>query len=171
MADGKDNEGSSVPPLLDAAKFIRQYEGAFPQLLPSSRVMVSDDTRPFCAEKNNIDCEKIDFNRKKRPRVSFEESVFEDPWDELGGGTTVQEAYSKIPGLCSSLVGFISQEEGKKRKQSNGYNRFYNGRIHGGRGRGNVRRGRGGRRSNSSGRGRGNRIDRADFPMAFSGRQ
>ena len=171
MADGKPNKNSSAPPpLLEPAKFIRQYEEAHPQNVQSSRGELSEDTKPFCADLllNNQD-KNIEFNRKKRPRISSEESVFENPWQELEGGTTVHEAYSKIPGLCSSLADLISQQKGKRQSQRNGYNGFHSGRKHIGRRSGNSRRGTRGRRSNS--RGRGNHIDRRDFPITFSGRR
>ena len=156
-------EGSAPPPLLDPAQFIRQYEQSHPGASPNvqySRAIRSDDTNPFSVESLKKADGQPDFNRKKRPRASSEESVFEDPWEQLGGGTTVQEAFSKIPGLFANLGSVMARERGKNKNRWNGFNRFQRGHQRGGRGGENNGRGRGGR-GRGRGRGVGGAVDEA----------
>ena len=169
MADGfgdlKDTKKSSTPPLLNPVQFIKQYEQTHPPNIQLSKAVRSEDTKPFFAGKIGQSDVNVVCNRKKRQRTDSAESVFEDPWQELGGGTTASEAYSKIPGLFSTLGDLILRE--KEKSQRVGRGRFQKGLS--GRTRENGRR-RSHGRGRGRGRGRGNNIKRENFPMSFSGR-
>ena len=166
-----DPSSCAPPPVLDPAQSVGQhnqpYARSSPDLQYQYRAVCSVDTNPFSVESLNELNRNLHVNKNKRPRASSEETVFDDPWEGISSGTTVEGASAKINELRRSLGDFGSQRRGPNQNRWRGSNRHH----HGGRGRGNNKRRRGGSGGGRRGRGRGNSVYRGHLPMSFSGRR